>query len=130
MKIKQTEVCQKKLFKTAWLCYSIKEADKAFLGELTRTFSVWADRGDKPRKQGFNIGWMHISTEKFTANMYGGREVGLVGVLFVAAANDHASGNALGKVVHGKPCEDLLEDVLHFFGMKSRKANRVLEVTE
>ena len=62
--------------------------------------------------------------------MYGGGKVGLVGVLFAAAANDHASGDALGEVVHGKPCENLLEDVLHFFGMKSGQANRVLEVTE
>ena len=111
-------------------CTLLQEADKAFRGELTRSFSVGSDRGNKTCKQGFNIRWMHIPPKKIAANMYGGGKVGLVGVLFAAAANDHASGDALGKVVHGKPCENLLEDVLHFFGMKSGQANRVLEVTE
>ena len=77
-KREQTQVCRKILFKTAWLCYSIEEADKAFLGELTRSFSVGADRGNKTRKQGFNIRWVHIPPKKFAANMYGGGKVGLV----------------------------------------------------
>ena len=130
VKRKQTQVRRKKLFKRARLCYSVEEADKAFRGELTRSFSVGSDRGNKTCKQGFNIRWMHIPPKKIAANMYGGGKVGLVGVLFAAAANDHASGDALGEVVHGKPCENLLEDVLHFFGVKSREANRVLEVVE
>ena len=45
-------------------------------------------------------------------------------------ADDHASGDTFGKVVHGKPRENLLENVLHFFGMEGGKANRVLKVTE
>ena len=62
--------------------------------------------------------------------MYGGGKVGLVGMLFAATTDDHASGDALGKVVHGKSGENLLENVLHFFGMEGGKANRVLEVAE
>ena len=130
MKRKQTKVRRKNVFKTARLCYSIEEADETFRGELTRSFSVGADRQNKARKQGFNIGRMHIITEKFAANMYGGGKVGLVGVLFSASTDNHASGDTFGKVVHGEPRKNLLKDVLRFFRMKSGQTNRVLKITE
>ena len=54
----------------------------------------------------------------------------MIGVLFVALTDDHASGDTFGKVVHGKPRKKLLKDVLRFFRMKGGKTDRVLEVTK
>ena len=45
---RQTYVCRKKLYKTGKLCYSVKEAHRLFVTELSRLASTGANGRNKP----------------------------------------------------------------------------------
>ena len=58
------------------------------------------------RKQGFHPRWREITQEELSANMYGGREIDLVGIFSVFLLDDYGLGNQFIEVVHGKTGKD------------------------
>ena len=68
----------KRMFKSQELCYSIGEAGRRFLRQLTSIFSTGANGRNISHKHGFKNGWRDISKEELSANMYCIREINLI----------------------------------------------------
>ena len=109
------EIRLKRLFKRENLCYSVSEADRRFLRELTRVSSSRSNRRDEPHKQGFNSGWTDFATEELHADMYGIGERNFVRVFSFSFLDGYGLGNHLTEVVHGELCKDFLVNKVHLF---------------
>ena len=128
---KQAECLLKKaLCKKQKLCYSIKEAKRLFRLELTRPTPTGANGRNMLRKQGFNTRWREITQEELSANMYGSREIDLIGIFSVFLLNDYGLGNQFIEVVHGKAGKDFLVDELHLFCVEMLEPHGVFQFTE
>lgn len=82
------------------------------------------------RKQGFHPRWREITQEELSANMYGGREIDLVGIFSIFLLNDYGLGNQFIEVVHGKSGKDFLVNELHLFCVKMLEPDGVFQFTE
>ena len=73
---------KKSAWKTDQESYSVREADRRFLRELTRVRSSRSKRKDKSHKQGFDSRWTDFTSDELHTNVYsiGGRD--LAGVYF------------------------------------------------
>ena len=127
---KQTESAQKSLCKKQKLCYSIKEAKRLLSLELTRPTPTGANGRNMLRKQGFHPRWREITQEELSANMYGGREIDLVGIFSVFLLNDYGLGNQFIEVVHGKAGKDFLVNELHLFCVEMLEADGIFQFAE
>ena len=105
----------KRMFKSQELCYSIGEAGRRFLRQLTSIFSTEANGRNISHKHGFKNGWRNISKEELSANMYCIREINLIGMRFLCLPDDYGLCNQFAEVVHGELGKNLLENELHLF---------------
>ena len=127
---KQTVRLPKTLCKEKKLCYPIQEAKGLFRLELTRPTPTRANGRNMLRKQGFNPRWREITQEELSANVYGGREIDLVGIFSAFLVNDYGLGNQFIEVVHGKAGKDFLVNELHLFCVEMLETDGVFQFTE
>ncbi len=73
---KRIKKSAKKLFKTQYLCYPIKEADRFFSGHIPRPASAGTNGRKMPPDDSFNIWWRYITEKELSANLYRNRKIG------------------------------------------------------
>lgn len=62
--------------------------------------------------------------------MYSGSKADLIGKLAALPLNDYMRSNQLREMIHNEAGKDFLQDVLHFFRVKVKKAKRIFQRAE
>ena len=109
---------KKRVYKNEKLCYSIGEAERMLIFQLTRRITTGANGRNELQEQGFNTRRSEIGQEEFSANVYSGGKIDLVSIFSVFLMNDYGLGNQFIEIVHGKTGEDFLMDELRLFCME------------
>ena len=115
---RQTKICQKIIFNSARLCYSIQEAMKNLHSQISSSMSFWPYWYKISCNYGFQIRWWCSSVKESSAHMDGNWEVRFICMLSLLFGNDYVRGNHFRKVIHDKMCIDFLMDRHHLFWMK------------
>ncbi len=95
------------------------------MGWLTSMFSTGAQGRNIFPKHSFNIRWREIPQEEFKTNVYGVREINLIGMFSLPLVNDYGLGNRFAEVVHGEFCKGFLLNELHLFCVQMQQAEGV-----
>ena len=120
--IRQTKVCQKIIFNSAQLCYSIQEAMKNLRSQISSSMSFWPYWYKSSCNYGFQIRRWCSFIEETSAHMDGNREVRFICILSLLFSNDYVRGNHFREVIHNQMCIDFLMDGHHLFWMKIKHA--------
>lgn len=114
----------KRLFKSESLCYSVSEADRRFLRELTRVRSSRANRRDEPHKQDFNSRWTDFASEELQTDMYGIGERNLEAFMSTDTYTELVNGVVDPRnILNDLTGKDWLPETKSFFYQKGLGAN-------
>ena len=128
--IRQTKVCQKNVFNSVWLCYSIQEAMKNLYSQISSPMSRWPYWYKISCNYGLQIRWWSSFIEEKSAHMDCNWEICFICMLSLLFSNDYVRGNHFREVIHNQMCIDFLMDAHHLFWMKVQHSDSIFQVSE